>query len=209
MTRNFKDDLIERRPDVAEYLEENELRVLVAENLRAARRRAGLTQTQLSEVSGMTQPVISGMESPTGPMPTIPNMDKYMKACGEQMVLGFPAEKARAAVIAKGKVPVKGKDVTASILDGSRTVRVMATKKARIAAGGTVTRERSALLRIERKLSGVIPAAAGRSGDDDHDHHAAWSASPYQHGVVVGMSLMIEEDPGNGATPEKGAGTSD
>lgn len=69
MARNFKDDLIERRPDVAEYLQENELQVSVAENLRAARRRAGLTQAQLSEASRLTQPVISGMDPRPGPCP--------------------------------------------------------------------------------------------------------------------------------------------
>lgn len=89
MSGNLQEAARKRRPDAVELLEEDPLRVQIARQLRTARKEAGLTQAQLSEASGMSQPVISGMESPTGPMPEIESMDRFMQACGKKLTLGF------------------------------------------------------------------------------------------------------------------------
>ena len=78
-----------KRPDAVKLLESNPLRVQIARQLRTARKEAGLTQAQLATESGMSQPVISGMESPTGPMPEVDSMDRFMRACGKKLWLGF------------------------------------------------------------------------------------------------------------------------
>ncbi|WP_412508588.1 helix-turn-helix domain-containing protein [Roseovarius sp. SYSU LYC5161] len=81
-----------KRPDAVELLENDPLRVQIARQLRTARKDAGLTQAQLSAESGISQPVLSGMESPTGPMPEIYSMDRFMKACGKKLWLSFETD---------------------------------------------------------------------------------------------------------------------
>jgi len=99
-----------KRPDAVELLNNNPLRVQIARQLRTARKEAGLTQAQLSAESGMSQPVISGMESPTGPMPEVESMDRFMRACGKKLWLGF--ETTEEAVQVKQQ-PAFGKSATA------------------------------------------------------------------------------------------------
>ena len=83
MMRSFREELCERRPDLAVHLEENGDRLSIARILRAARRRAGLTRNQLAEASGMTRTLISSIEAPTGPEPALRSIERYMRACGE------------------------------------------------------------------------------------------------------------------------------
>ena len=98
-----------KRADAVDLLESNPLRAQIARQLRTARKEAGLTQAQLSAESGMSQPVISGMESPTGPMPEVESMDRFMRACGKKLWLGF--DTAEAAVQVKQQ-PLVGRSAT-------------------------------------------------------------------------------------------------
>lgn len=58
--------------------------------LRALRKSVNLTQQELAKRSGLTQSHISKMEAPDGPMPTDESKVKYAKACGADVLIGFP-----------------------------------------------------------------------------------------------------------------------
>ena len=50
--------------------------------LRQARRRAGLTQRQLGERAGVSQPVVARIES-GAVVPRVDTLDRLLEACGE------------------------------------------------------------------------------------------------------------------------------
>ncbi len=53
-----------------------------------ARRRAGITQTELAERAGTTQPTVSAYEN-AKKLPTIPVLAELLSACGVELALGF------------------------------------------------------------------------------------------------------------------------
>lgn len=61
-----------------------------AELVRDARLRAGLTQAQLAERAGVTQPVVSRAEAP-GANPRIDTLDRLVRAAGARLELSAPA----------------------------------------------------------------------------------------------------------------------
>jgi predicted nucleotidyltransferase/DNA-binding XRE family transcriptional regulator len=54
--------------------------------VRAARRRAGLTQDELAERAGTSQPAVARCER-GGVVPTLPSLNRLLRACGEELVL--------------------------------------------------------------------------------------------------------------------------
>lgn len=58
--------------------------------LRALRKSVNLTQQEVAARSGLTQSHISKMEAPDGPMPTDESKVKYARACGADVLIGFP-----------------------------------------------------------------------------------------------------------------------
>ncbi|MFM7890530.1 MAG: helix-turn-helix domain-containing protein, partial [Actinomycetota bacterium] len=62
--------------------------------LREARVAAGLTQTQLADLAGMSQPVIAAYESGSRE-PTVPMLNRMIAASGNTLVLRFEPDSDR------------------------------------------------------------------------------------------------------------------
>ena len=58
--------------------------------LRDARHRAGLTQAELADRAGVTQPVVSRAEAP-GANPRVATLDRLLRAAGARLELSAPA----------------------------------------------------------------------------------------------------------------------
>ena len=71
----------------------------LAELLRA-RQRAGLTQTELAERMGVSQPVVARIEGSIGSRkhaPSLATLRKYADACGQRLVIRFEPKQDGAA----------------------------------------------------------------------------------------------------------------
>lgn len=71
----------------------------LAELLRA-RQRAGLTQTELAERMGVSQPVVARIEGSIGSRkhaPSLATLRKYADACGQRLEIRFVPKEERAA----------------------------------------------------------------------------------------------------------------
>ncbi len=91
--KNFRSQLRARRPDIARAVNANELKRKLALALRALRKEKGLTQKDIEGRSGLTQPMISRLEAPTGSLPNWDTTMRYVTACGGHMLVGFSADK--------------------------------------------------------------------------------------------------------------------
>ncbi len=58
----------------------------IAETIRTARQRSGLTQAELARRAGVSQPVIARLESP-GTNPTVRTLERALRATGHRLVL--------------------------------------------------------------------------------------------------------------------------
>lgn len=88
-TSDFRHRLRAARPDIAQRESGNEVKRKLALALRALRKSRGMTQRELEQRSGMTQPVISRLEAPDGPLPNWDTVLRYVEACDGHMMLGF------------------------------------------------------------------------------------------------------------------------
>lgn len=86
---SLKTTLLSEDEELAASYEANRPKRDLAMALRALRRKAGLTQQQVAERSGLTQSHVSKLESATGPMPTTASLKKYARACGSEMRVSF------------------------------------------------------------------------------------------------------------------------
>lgn len=93
-----RDDFYEKmraaNPEGTALLDRNKAKAEIAMTLRGMRKDMGLTQDELRQASEtlgrpLTQPMISRMESPLGPMPNLDSLARYMAACGGRMQLEF------------------------------------------------------------------------------------------------------------------------
>jgi HTH-type transcriptional regulator/antitoxin HipB len=62
--------------------------IMVGSAVRAARRRAGLSQVELAERTGMTQPAIARLERGLV-SPTVITLDRVARALGAELVVDF------------------------------------------------------------------------------------------------------------------------
>ena len=72
----------------------------MARELIAARTRAGLTQTELAERMGVSQPVVARIEGSIGSRkhaPSLATLRKYADACGQRLVIRFEPKQEHAA----------------------------------------------------------------------------------------------------------------
>ncbi len=84
------------RPAAAEAYEHGRLRFELAEAVRSRREELGLSQRQLAERAGMTQPGIARFEA-GGTTPTIPVLERLARALGLQLTIALGPDKRRSA----------------------------------------------------------------------------------------------------------------
>lgn len=84
------------RPDVAAAYEQARLRFELAEAVRARREELGLSQRQLAERAGMTQPGIARFEA-GGTAPTLPLLERLAAALGPTLAVSLEPAQRRSA----------------------------------------------------------------------------------------------------------------
>lgn len=89
---SFIRELREANPAGEEQLNRNAAKANIARSLRQMRRVKGMTQGQVSEASGMNQPIITRLESPLGSMPKLDSVMRCVTACNGHLTLEFRIE---------------------------------------------------------------------------------------------------------------------
>jgi len=84
------------RPAAAEAYEQARLRFELAEAVRSRREELGLSQRQLAERAGMTQPGVARFEA-GGTTPTIPVLERLARALGLQLTIALSPDERRSA----------------------------------------------------------------------------------------------------------------
>ena len=84
------------RPAVAEAYEQARLRFELAETVRSRREELGLSQRQLAERAGMTQPGVARFEA-GGTTPTIPVLERLATALGLRLTVTLGPHERRSA----------------------------------------------------------------------------------------------------------------
>lgn len=79
----LKIELIEINPELEGFLDDHAEKRNLALKLRAVRKKAGLTQADIVERSGMTIEDIERIEAPSGDMPTKIEITRYQNGCAE------------------------------------------------------------------------------------------------------------------------------
>ncbi|MCR9112545.1 MAG: helix-turn-helix domain-containing protein [Rhodobacteraceae bacterium] len=93
MTRSIKDRLLDKDPDLRAAYDANAPKRELALALRALRKSVGLSQVELAERAGFTQPHVSKIEAASGPMPTTAVIQRYAAACNAKTRIEFvPAD---------------------------------------------------------------------------------------------------------------------
>ena len=80
--KNFRSELRRIRPDAVREIKKNEKKREIALKLRSFRKENGMTQKDIERNSTLSQPAISRLESPSGPIPTLDTIKRYIEACG-------------------------------------------------------------------------------------------------------------------------------
>lgn len=83
-------------PAAAEVYEQTRLRFVLAEAVRGRREELGLSQRQLAERAGMTQPGIARFEA-GGTTPTIPVLERLATALGLRPTIALDPDERRTA----------------------------------------------------------------------------------------------------------------
>jgi ribosome-binding protein aMBF1 (putative translation factor) len=95
--RPFVEKLL-RDPEIRVQFEAERAKTLVAEAVRSARMRAGLTQTELAKLAKTTQAVISRIESGTDSrIPSLELLSRVAGACKASLSFAFSFRPKRAA----------------------------------------------------------------------------------------------------------------
>jgi HTH-type transcriptional regulator / antitoxin HipB len=84
------------RPAAAEAYEQTRLRFELAEAVRSRREELGLSQRQLAERAGMTQPGVARFEA-GGTTPTIPVLERLATALGLRLTIAFGPDERQSA----------------------------------------------------------------------------------------------------------------
>ena len=79
----LKESLIKINPKLKGFLDAHTEKRELALELRAVRKKAGLTQADIAERSGMTIEDIERIEAPSGDMPTKIEITRYQNGCAE------------------------------------------------------------------------------------------------------------------------------
>ena len=84
------------RPAAAEAYEQAKLRFELAEAVRSRREELGLSQRQLAERAGMTQPGVARFEA-GGTTPTIPVLERLARALELRLTIALGPDERRSA----------------------------------------------------------------------------------------------------------------
>jgi HTH-type transcriptional regulator/antitoxin HipB len=84
------------RPAAAEAYEQARLRFELAEAVRSRREQLGLSQRQLAERAGMTQPGVARFEA-GGTTPTIPVLERLARALELRLTIALGPDERRSA----------------------------------------------------------------------------------------------------------------
>jgi DNA-binding XRE family transcriptional regulator len=84
--------LLEARPDLAQRVIKNARKRELALQLRALRRARGLMQEDVGNLSGLGRACVVQMEAPSGDLPSIEDLDRYVAACGGHMEITVSAK---------------------------------------------------------------------------------------------------------------------
>ena len=84
------------RPEAAEAYEQAKLRFELAEAVRSRREELGLSQRQLAERAGMTQPGVARFEA-GGTTPTIPVLERLARALELRLTIALGPDERRSA----------------------------------------------------------------------------------------------------------------
>ena|SRR3989338_4685917 len=96
LARPFINKLL-RDPEIRIAFEEERAKTLIAETVRSARLRAGLTQTELADLAETTQTVISRIESGTDSrIPSLALLARIAGACRAKLLFGFSFQRKAA-----------------------------------------------------------------------------------------------------------------
>lgn len=90
-------ELRKANPAGAELLDRNPAKALLARSLREMRKARRMTQGEISAASGLTQPMISRLEAPLGPMPDMDSVMRYVTACTGRLSMDFRLEEGSGA----------------------------------------------------------------------------------------------------------------
>jgi transcriptional regulator with XRE-family HTH domain len=109
----FRERLRARRPDIAEAEAGSEMKRKLAQALRALRKEKGLTQKDLERRSRLSQPTISRLEAPTGALPNLDTVMRYVEACDGHILVGFAARAFDAEAFVASSRQASGEVVSA------------------------------------------------------------------------------------------------
>ena len=84
----------QRGPEAFARYERARTAIMVGSAVRAARRRAGLSQVELARRAGTSQPSIARLERGMV-SPTVISLDRIARALGAELVIDFEAPRAR------------------------------------------------------------------------------------------------------------------
>src|ERR1700689_1211455 len=94
-----------RGPEALARYERTRTSIMVGSAVRAARRRAGVSQSELAELAGMSQPSIARLERGVV-SPTVITLDRIARALGADLVLDFEPQPGND--LSPIRVPVPG-----------------------------------------------------------------------------------------------------
>jgi HTH-type transcriptional regulator / antitoxin HipB len=77
-----------RGPDALARYERTRTSIMAGSAVRAARRRAGVSQSELAELAGMSQPSVARLERGVV-SPTVITLDRIARALGADLVIDF------------------------------------------------------------------------------------------------------------------------
>jgi hypothetical protein len=80
-TKSFREQMKISRPDVVERQSQNVRKSAIALQLRILRDAKGMTETEVSDATGMTEHWIAQLEALTGPLPSIEDLERFASAC--------------------------------------------------------------------------------------------------------------------------------
>jgi DNA-binding XRE family transcriptional regulator len=98
----FRRALRSARPDVVAHQKKNAHKRAIAIKLRDLRDARGMTQAEVARAAGMTQSEVARLEAPSGSLPTLATIDRYVTACHGEMEIVIRKEHMELPAAANG-----------------------------------------------------------------------------------------------------------